>query len=162
MIHLDCRYKLLGSVATLAIAIGPLATPALAQTAATEAVEANAADEAETIVVTGSRIARPDLEASSPVAVLGAQEFQLSGTPNVEEVVYDLPQVVPSFGAASNNPGNGTAQVDLRALGAARTLVLVNGRRYIPFDVTQLVDLNTVPAALIERVDVVTGGRSAV
>ncbi|HEY4545677.1 MAG TPA: TonB-dependent receptor [Pedomonas sp.] len=116
----------------------------------------------DTIVVTGSRIARPELKASSPVAVVGAEEFKFSGATHVEEVLNELPQVVPSLTGASNNPGDGVATVDLRGLGEERTLVLVNGRRYVAYDEQQIVDINTVPAALIERVDVVTGGRSAI
>lgn len=114
------------------------------------------------VVVTGSRIQRRDLTATSPLAVVNDEEFKLSGATNVEQVLNTLPQVVPGFTSASNNPGNGTATVDLRGLGAARTLVLVNGRRYIFSDVSQLVDLNTIPQFLVDSVDVVTGGASAV
>ncbi|ARS27574.1 TonB-dependent receptor domain-containing protein [Sphingomonas sp. KC8] len=122
----------------------------------------NAADDSSVIVVTGSRIARPDLDQASPIAVVTSQAFELKGQTNVESVLNDMPQVMASTTGTSNNPGGGVATVDLRGLGTARTLVLVNGRRYVSFDVTQVVDLNTVPQALIERVDVVTGGRSAV
>ena len=73
-----------------------------------------------------------------------------------------LPQVVATTTSASNNPGGGVATVNLRNLGSQRTLVLVDGRRYVSYDVSQTVDLNTIPASLIERIDVVTGGRSAV
>lgn len=114
------------------------------------------------VVVTGSRIAHPDLEQASPVAIVSAQDFALSGQVNVENVLKDLPQLVPSLGASSNNPGGGVATADLRGLGASRTLVLVNGRRYVSYDSSQIVDLNTIPAGLIDRVDIVTGGRSAV
>lgn len=114
------------------------------------------------IVVTGSRIARPDLQQASPISVVSGQEIALSGQVNVENVLKDLPQLIPSTTGASNNPGGGVATADLRGLGATRTLVLVNGRRYISYDSSQIVDLNTIPAGLIERVDIVTGGRSAV
>jgi outer membrane receptor protein involved in Fe transport len=116
----------------------------------------------DVIVVTGSRIARPDLDQSSPIAVVSGEEFDLQQTQNVEEVLNDLPQVIPATTGTSNNPGGGVATVNLRGLGTQRTLVLVDGRRYINFSTNQVVDLNTIPAALIERVDVVTGGRSAV
>jgi iron complex outermembrane recepter protein len=116
----------------------------------------------ESIVVTGSRIARRDLTSTSPMAVISDEEFQLSGAVNVEQVINTLPQVVPGFNAFSNNPGNGTATADLRALGSQRNLVLVNDRRYIFFSPTQTVDLNTIPQFLIDSVDVVTGGASAV
>jgi outer membrane receptor protein involved in Fe transport len=114
------------------------------------------------IVVTGSRIARRNVETAAPIAVVQDEEFKLSGTVNVENVINTLPQVVPGFTSASNNPGNGTATLNLRGLGSIRTLVLVNGRRWMFFDTTQRVDLNTIPSFLIDSVDVVTGGASAV
>ena len=116
----------------------------------------------EPIIVTGSRIQRRNVETAAPIAVVNAEEFELSGTVNVENVINTLPQVIPGTTSFSNNPGNGAATLNLRGLGSARTLVLVNGRRYLSFDVNQIVDLNTVPSFLIESVDVVTGGASAV
>lgn len=114
------------------------------------------------IVVTGSRIQQRNVETAAPVAVVAAEEFELSGSVNVENVINTLPQVIPGTTAFSNNPGNGTSTLNLRGLGSARTLVLVNGRRWVSFDVNQVVDLNTIPNFLIESVDVVTGGASAV
>ncbi|GER01068.1 TonB-dependent receptor [Iodidimonas gelatinilytica] len=119
-------------------------------------------DEIEQIVVTGSRIARRDLTSSSPVAVVDAEQYRLSGTVNVEQLLNTLPQVIPGTTAFSNNPGNGAATLDLRGLGAERTLILVNNRRYMFFDANQITDVNTIPAALVERTEVVTGGASAV
>ncbi|MDZ7825872.1 MAG: TonB-dependent receptor plug domain-containing protein [Gammaproteobacteria bacterium] len=116
----------------------------------------------EEVVVTGSRIRRADLESVSPVSIVTSEELTISGIMNVEQKLAELPQSLPSFGSASNNPGDGTARVDLRGLGTSRTLVLVNGRRYMPSTQTGVVDLNTIPASLIESVDVVTGGASAV
>lgn len=132
------------------------AAPVMAQD--TQAV----AEEETTILVTGSRIARRNVDSAAPVAVIGSEEFELSGTVNVENVVNSLPQVVPGFTAASNNPGTGAATLNLRGLGSARTLVLVNGRRWMFYDTNQLVDLNTIPSFLLDSVDVVTGGASAV
>ncbi len=140
------------SVASVSAQTTPAAAPAVKSTEAA----------VETIVVTGSRLSRPDLKSTSPVAVITAQELKISGQVNVENVINDLPQFVPGLTSASNNPGNGVTTANLRGLGAQRTLVLVNGHRYINYDSGQLVDLNTIPAALIDRVDVVTGGRSAV
>ena len=135
------------------------ATPAFAQ----EQAQAQSAPEAEsTIVVTGSRIQRADLTSSSPVAVIQAEEFELSGAVNVEQVINTLPQVLPGLTGFSNNPGNGAVTLNLRNLGATRTLVLVNGRRWMFYDTNQIVDLNTIPQFLISSVDVVTGGASAV
>jgi outer membrane receptor protein involved in Fe transport len=114
------------------------------------------------IVVTGSRIARRDLETAAPIAVVGQEEFKLSGTVNVEQVINTLPQVIPGSTAFSNNPGGGVSTLNLRGLGENRTLVLVNGRRWMFYDASQITDLNTIPAFLLEGVDVVTGGASAV
>lgn len=124
--------------------------------------EPEEAAEGDAIVVTGSRIQRRDLTSSSPVAVVQDEEFRLSGTVNVEQVVNTLPQVIPGATAFSNNPGGGVATLDLRGLGSQRNLILVNGRRYIFFSPAQTVDVNTIPAFLIDSVDVVTGGASAV
>lgn len=125
---------------------------------------AYAADEIlmEEVVVTGSRIKRADLDAVSPFTIITSEEFALSGIINVEQKLAELPQTLPSFGPSSNNPGDGTARVDLRGLGTTRTLVLVNGRRYIPATQSGVVDLNTIPATLIKQVDILTGGASAV
>ncbi len=136
-----------------------IATPVVAQDAAETA--AAEADEGF-IVVTGSRIQQRNVDSAAPVAVVDSAEFELSGTVNVENVVNTLPQVVPGTTSFSNNPGNGTATLNLRGLGSARTLVLVNGRRWMSFDTAQVVDLNTIPSFLIDSVDVVTGGASAV
>lgn len=135
----------------------------LASTAAF-AQEAQSADDGagESIVVTGSRIARPDLETAAPLAVVSGEEFKLSGAVNVEQVLNVLPQVLPGTTSFSNNPGGGVATLNLRGLGTTRNLVLVNGRRWMFFDTSQVVDLNTIPQFLIEGVDVVTGGASAV
>lgn len=114
------------------------------------------------IVVTGSRIVRRDLETAAPVAVVQDEEFKLSGTVNVEQVINTLPQAAPGGTAFSNNPGGGVATLNLRGLGSTRTLVLVNGRRWMFYDPSQIVDLNTIPSFLLDSVDVVTGGASAV
>lgn len=140
---------------------------ALAVTTATVMTGGNVAfaqvDESlEEVVVTGSRIKRADLSSVSPISVVTGEEFKISGNLNVEQKLAELPQTLPSFGPSSNNPGDGTARVDLRGLGTSRTLVLVNGRRYIPATQTGVVDLNSVPGSLIKQVDVLTGGASAV
>ncbi len=158
---------LLGSAATLAFGLAFVSSPAFAQaappTTAVPAAEADGGTGNNEIVVTGSRIARPDLEGTSPTVVVGAQDIALkAGSANIENVLNDLPQVTATTSAASNNPGGGVATVNLRNLGSQRTLVLVDGRRYMSYDVNQIVDLNTVPSALVSRVDVVTGGQSAV
>lgn len=134
----------------------------LSSTASAQEPQAAEESSGETIIVTGSRIARPEVEQASPISVVRAEEFTLRGQTNVENVLNSMPQVTGSTSGADNNPGGGIATVNLRNLGTARTLVLVDGRRYMSYDTSQVVDLNTIPSALIERVDVVTGGRSAV
>jgi outer membrane receptor protein involved in Fe transport len=118
--------------------------------------------EADTIVVTGSRIARPDLQAASPVTVISSDTLKMASKTGVEEFLRTIPQAVAGLGSATNNGNEGTATVNLRNLGEERTLVLVDGKRFVPYDSQGIVDLNMIPAALIERVEVVTGGASAV
>lgn len=121
------------------------------------------AQEIEEIVVTGSRIARQDYLANSPITTVSAESFQNTGSLTPENLLNQLPQVVPDITGTSNNPpGQGQAQINLRGLGANRNLVLVNGRRPTPSGSDGVVDVNTVPAALVERVEVVSGGASAV
>ncbi|WP_338244467.1 TonB-dependent receptor domain-containing protein [Aurantiacibacter hainanensis] len=139
-----------------------VASPAFAQDAQPEdpTLQPEAAD--NTITVTGTRIQRRDTDTAAPVAVVDSAEFELSGSVNVENVVNSLPQVVPGVTSFSNNPGNGTASLNLRGLGETRTMLLVNGRRWMFYDANQIVDLNTIPQFLLDSVDVVTGGASAV
>ena len=141
-----------------------IAAPAAAQTddQAEPALQAEPQDTVQPIIVTGSRIAQRNVESAAPVAVVQDEEFALSGTVNVENVINTLPQVVPGTTSFSNNPGDGAATLNLRGLGTSRNLVLVNGRRWMFYDTGQIVDLNTIPSFLLDSVDVVTGGASAV
>lgn len=118
----------------------------------------------ETVVVTGSRIARTGFDASTPVSVLSAEDFRLSGTTNVEELLNDSPQFVPSTngGAYGNVVPGGSADLNLRGFGASRNLVLVNGRRFTVNGPELVTDINTIPSSLIKRTEIVTGGSSAV
>jgi outer membrane receptor protein involved in Fe transport len=120
------------------------------------------ATEVGEVVVTGSRLRSRDLVANSPVETVTAEELQERATITVETFLNTLPQVVPSFSESNNNPGSGQAFVDLRGLGTNRNLVLIDGRRVVPSTSTSVVDLNIIPTALIERVELVTGGASAV
>ena len=153
------RVDLISKLLSTTLLVG-FASTAQAQTAG-GAASTDEVDQSE-IIITGSRLARPELEQASPIAIVSSEDFALSGQVNVENVLKDLPQLVPSLSGASNNPGGGVSTADLRGLGATRTLVLVNNRRYVAYDSTQIVDLNTIPAGLIDRVEIVTGGRSAV
>lgn len=137
-------------------------TTVLTGAAAAFAVPAFAQGTDDEIIVTGSRIAREDLAAPSPVQTISSQQLVLTNTVNSEEFLDALPQVIPSLDSSSNNPGNGTAQVNLRGLGTNRTLVLVDGLRFVGSGAGGPVDLNNIPAALVKRLEVVTGGQSAV
>lgn len=149
------------AVPAIALAGVGLLMPALA--AAQDAPqEAGAQGEEATIIVTGSRIARPDLTSNSPISVISADTMKLSGATSVEDVLRDIPQAVPGIGGQTNNGNEGAATIDLRNLKEERTLVLVDGKRFVPYDKNGVVDVNMIPAALIKRVDVVTGGASAV
>ena len=124
--------------------------------------EASGQESAE-IIVTGSRIRSANLESVSPVTQISAEEFADRGVVRTEDLVNQLPQVFAAQGANNSNEATGTAQVDLRGLSPSRTLVLVNGRR-LPYGSPKNIpsDVNQVPAALIESVEVLTGGASAV
>lgn len=127
------------------------------------------ADEAvETVVVTGSRLASRGFKAPTPVSVHDAQEFKLSGTQNVEQLLNDSPQFAgnqlnsPTANTVQAGQPIGTATLNMRNFGATRNLVLVNGRRFAITGPDFTADINTIPAALIKRTEVVTGGSSAV
>ena len=139
-----------------------------AATAATGAMTAQAADDStiQEVVVTGSRIPQPNLTSISPVTSVGADQIKIEGVTRVEDLINNLPQAFADFGGNLSNGATGAATVNLRNLGSQRTLVLVNSRRLMPGDPTQngsaSPDLNQIPSALIERVEVLTGGASAV
>jgi iron complex outermembrane recepter protein len=120
------------------------------------------AEQIEEITVTGSRIKRKDFESNAPVFTMGSEQFDITGTVNAEQLLNTLPQAVPGLDRSSNNPGGGFATVNLRGLGSNRTLVLINGTRVIPTTSGGSVDINIIPTALIENVEVLTGGASAV
>ncbi|HKU14054.1 MAG TPA: TonB-dependent receptor [Steroidobacteraceae bacterium] len=123
----------------------------------------SAAQEITEVVVTGSRIPRRDYEANTPIVTVGAQALQQTGAVSMEMALQQLPQFMPDMNA--NTPllsNGGRAQVNLRGLGANRTLVLLDGRRMVASDPTGVIDLNTIPTSMIESVEVISGGASAV
>jgi outer membrane receptor protein involved in Fe transport len=139
-----------------------MATSSQALAASTDHVPTKP-DPTPQIIITGSRIPRTDLTAVSPVTILQSDEFRLVGATNAEEVLNQLPQVNASQGDFVSAGATGAATVDLRGLGAVRTLVLVNGHRLMPGDPRSPVpDINAIPTALIQRVEVLTGGAAAV
>lgn len=117
----------------------------------------------EEVVVTGSRIVNPNLTSASPVAQVTAQDVERQGVTRVEDLINQLPQAFAAQNATVANGASGTATVNLRALGSARTLVLIDGRRMPYGGVTNsAADLNQIPTEMVERVEVLTGGASAV
>lgn len=161
----NTRVRLLASSMITSAAVLAV-TSAYAQVTPQSAAAAAPAAPASTVgevVVTGSRIPSPNLTSASPVAVVTSQEVKLQGTTNVETLLNSLPSVAPDFGLTSDNGTTGEATVDLRNLGSKRTLVLIDGKRLMPGDpINPVPDLDVIPAALIDRVDVLTGGASAV
>ena len=134
-------------------------------TALSLTVPARADENVETVVVTGSRIPQQGLYSTSPVTAVGQQEMKFEGTTNVDNLVASLPSATADYNAVSSafSGALGTANVDLRQLGSARTLVLIDGKRLMPGDpILPVADLNNIPAALVDHVEVLTGGASAV
>nr|WP_203309741.1 TonB-dependent receptor [Sphingomonas beigongshangi] len=129
---------------------------------------ASRADRSNDIVVTGSRIANPNLTSANPITTVQGEDFFKTGQVSIGDQLNQLPQFAPTFSQSNSTRFLGTAGLnllDLRGLGSQRTLVLVNGRRHVAGDILNSgtsVDTNTIPTDLIERVDTVTGGESAV
>ncbi len=128
-----------------------------------KAEEGDNAKAVERIEITGSRIKRTDVETSSPVMVMDATEIKQSGYDRVEDILNQLPQIEASETSFLANGATGTATLDLRGLGSNRTLVLINGRRMQAGSIySQSADVNQIPASLVKRVEVLTGGAAAV
>ena len=164
------RAALVGGVLVALFAIVGFGSFAVAQDTGTlqedkdEEFEADQAPYTEAVTVTGTLIPRPTLDALSPVSVMGVEDIQYSGVTRIEDLLAQLPQAFAGQNSTWANGATGTATVDLRQLGTNRTLVLINGRRMAPGDASGIYapDLNVIPSALVERVDVLTGGASAV
>jgi outer membrane receptor protein involved in Fe transport len=131
--------------------------------AAAATAPAFAADQTiQEVVVTGSRIAQSNLATTSPVTQVTAGDIAVQGVTRVEDLVNQLPQAFAAQNASVSNGSTGTATVNLRGLGSPRTLVLIDGRRMPYGGVTNsAADLNQIPAAMVERVELLTGGASA-
>ncbi|HEY0438034.1 MAG TPA: TonB-dependent receptor plug domain-containing protein, partial [Phenylobacterium sp.] len=147
--------------------MGGLATFGAAGQAAAAAAPAVGSAEVSEIVVTGTRIPTPNLTSVAPVTSVSAADIKAQGVSRVEDLLNSLPQSFAAQGSNVSNGSNGTATVNLRGLGSGRTLVLIDGKRLQPGNPTSAVvsiapDLNFIPTALVQRVDVLTGGASAV
>lgn len=117
----------------------------------------------EKVTVTGTRIPQKGLTSASPVSTISNTEAKIGGTTSAETLLNELPQVFANQGAEVSNGSSGTATVDLRNIGPKRTLVLVNGKRLQPANVAApTADLNNIPIAMVDRIEVLTGGASAV
>lgn len=147
--------KLKLGVAPLVLSIALVSAPAFAQ----EAADEGATDNSE-IVVTGSLVRNPNLTTSSPVNVTSADEIQLRQSNVAEDILRDVPGVAANVGSSVNNGNGGASFVDLRGLGPNRNIVLLDSQRIVPANLNGNVDLNNIPLALVERVDVLTGGAS--
>lgn len=152
-------FKLNQKASAWSMAFAAIATAASIGTAPTVYGQEQVLEE---VIVTGSRIRRPGLTSSSPITSIGLEEIEFAQEVEVEQILRDLPSTIPGDGQNVNNGTDGISTVNLRALGPERNLVLLNGRRMTPANHNGRVDLSTIPTALIERIDVVTGGASAV
>jgi len=153
----------LSTASTITLLLAVLA-PAHAQSTPQAASEEKV--NVEEIVVTGSRVVRDGFEAPTPVSVIGVEQFQNSGTPNIADFVNQLPALAGGFTPAVTRKNSSAGQsglntMSLRALGAGRTLVLLDGQRAVASHINGFVDINNFPQDLVSRVDVVTGGASA-
>jgi iron complex outermembrane recepter protein len=159
------RYPQLRAAVRLALLMG---ATAMVATPAALAQEQDQDDEAmEEVIVTGSRIVSTSLDSPSPVQTVSAEDIAATGILNTQELLLKNPTFgTPTLSRTNSNfltSGGGVATVDLRNLGIDRTLVLVDGRRFVSGNPGSMaVDMNTIPAQFIERIDVLTGGASAV
>lgn len=141
-------------------------------------------EELEEVTVTGSRIKRQDFTANSPIVTIDTNTFENTSTIGLETILNQLPQFVPGVtgaaisGALEFNTGGsqfssggieanafqtpGASRVNLRGLGAGRNLVLIDGRRGMPLNSTMTVDINSIPSSAVERIEIISGGASAV
>ena len=172
----SCLRSLVRSASLLALVIPALAA---AQTAAPGEGDDNLPEstvqpdleqnQEESIVITGSRIRRPDFQTPNPVVSVDSESLQQSGTTNLTDFLSGYPALIGSSTSADNSGSGagigytGLNLLNLRNLGTDRTLVLVDGRRHVAGVAgTQAIDVNTIPADLVERIDILTGGASAI
>ena len=161
------KFSLKLGAAPLVLGMALAAAPAYAGDVSVASILDGAASQAPaadtgTIVVTGSRIANPNLKSISPISSINSADIAASGTVKVEDLLNQLPQVFAAQSSTLSNGSDGTASISLRNLGSNRTLVLIDGRRLMPGDPsTSAADINFIPESLLKRVDVSTGGASA-
>jgi outer membrane receptor protein involved in Fe transport len=142
----------------MALAIGTAAVI----TASLPSAPAFAEEMLEEVVVTGTRIRVPGTVSSSPIFSVGSEEISMTQEVEVEKILRNLPVTIPGDGQNVNNGTGGAASINLRGLGTQRNLVMTNGLRMTPYNYNGIVDTQVIPTALIDRVDIITGGASAV
>ncbi|WP_444996245.1 TonB-dependent receptor domain-containing protein [Aliikangiella sp. IMCC44359] len=151
-------FSLTASVVATSLALSPGAT------FAEESTEADKGD--SKIVIVGSRIKREDFDSASPIITIDAESLKQTGYTNIEDALNELPQLGIGTNLANNGTAGtetGTSFANLRSMGSGRTLVLVNGKRMVPSSLSQTsVDLSNIPVALVDKVEIFTGGASAV
>ena len=156
------KQALILTASTMALVVG---LPALAQAQDSGSAAGGQTPQVETVIVTGSRIQTATNRAISPVRVIGAEDIRATGLIDIDEVLKQQNQFLPSNGATTNPTlleSHGASTLDMRGLGQNRTLVLVNGQRVTPNGFRNSADVNTIPSALIARVETLTGGAAAV
>src|SRR5215475_7876768 len=157
----------------VSIAVALAIQASLVQLANAQQAAGDNSDGLTQVVITGSRIARRDYEANSPIQTIDASALENKASVTIEDTLNKMPQFVPAatgYTQVSNgeliNTGStttaGAATLSLRGLGPNRNLVLIDGYRAVPVNATMAVDINTIPAAAIDRVEVITGGASSV
>lgn len=150
------RALLRASAAPAILSASLIASVAFAQ----DAPQTAEADAGDTIIVTGSLIKNPNLARSTPVTATSSDQIELRQNNTAEDLLREIPGIVPSIGSAVNNGNGGASLVDLRGLGTNRNIVMIDGSRLAPSGLGGQFDLNNIPLALVERVDVLTGGAS--
>jgi len=152
--------KTLSKTALLRASAAPMILGAALVSNTAFAQQAEDAASGDAIIVTGSLIKNPNLSQATPVNTTTADQVELKQSNTAEEILREIPGVVPSIGSAVNNGNGGASFVDLRGLGSNRNIVLLDGVRLVPSGLVGRVDLNNIPLALVDRVDVLTGGAS--
>ena len=147
------RGRLLASTMICGVLAIGFAAPAFAADDSTEVTE---------VVVTGTRIQSPGVTSSSPISSVSGVEIAQRQVPEAEQYLRTLPSVVPGDGSNVNNGTAGASTLNLRGLGSSRNLVMIDGKRVTPYNINGIVDLSVIPVALVDRIDIITGGASAV
>ena len=150
----------------LAVSLGALSAASFSTLTTAQETPAAEGEALEKISVTGSRIARAELSSPAPVISLSSEEIARFGTPDLGSILAEIPAIAAGSSLIGNNNSNedaGLSAPDLRSLGRDRTLTLVNGIRHVAgAPGSSAIDTGAIPAALIDKVEIITGGASAI